>query len=484
MPGRNDRCHCGSGKKYKKCCMHKDERRAELKKRLANISRKDFIGEPYKRCPQCAQNTFGVLLLGSRGNGYGRECYRCGYSAGFQLPEINKKLIYLDQFFISNITKALDPDSKSHERAMKQPFWIEAYKRLDTLGQLNLALYPDSFFHTDESLLSGDPSYESLRHVYEHLSRGCTFYDHNTITRFQIHQQFDNYLAGSPEKPLELVPERVIHGDPHRWNERIRVSVNMKPYVGQLEAIRKERAGSYEGMKSVFTRWQSEKGRDFMDWVREEAYAFGRATLLAHKAYLEKQMALPQKWADEYLAGKELDISLEDVFPPASSELVSDLMRAVHARGYTGEGAFRKMAEYLFSKHLIDIPTIHISSLLYAGLARKAASGQKEVPNIGTFTDVNAIASLLPYCDAIFLDNGMAALLRDQPIAGQVERYGTKIFSLNTKEEFLAYLDSIRANADPAHIEAALDSYGEPGPYVSLLTNKREQDELDEVLDD
>jgi len=24
-PGRNDRCHCGSGKKYKQCCLAKDE---------------------------------------------------------------------------------------------------------------------------------------------------------------------------------------------------------------------------------------------------------------------------------------------------------------------------------------------------------------------------------------------------------------------------------------------------------------------------
>ena len=24
-PGRNDPCHCGSGNKYKKCCLAKDE---------------------------------------------------------------------------------------------------------------------------------------------------------------------------------------------------------------------------------------------------------------------------------------------------------------------------------------------------------------------------------------------------------------------------------------------------------------------------
>jgi hypothetical protein len=25
LPGRNDPCHCGSGKKYKHCCLAKDE---------------------------------------------------------------------------------------------------------------------------------------------------------------------------------------------------------------------------------------------------------------------------------------------------------------------------------------------------------------------------------------------------------------------------------------------------------------------------
>lgn len=25
VPGRNDPCHCGSGKKYKQCCLEKDE---------------------------------------------------------------------------------------------------------------------------------------------------------------------------------------------------------------------------------------------------------------------------------------------------------------------------------------------------------------------------------------------------------------------------------------------------------------------------
>ena len=27
-PGRNEPCHCGSGRKYKHCCLEKDEKRA------------------------------------------------------------------------------------------------------------------------------------------------------------------------------------------------------------------------------------------------------------------------------------------------------------------------------------------------------------------------------------------------------------------------------------------------------------------------
>ena len=36
-PGRNDPCHCGSGKKYKRCCLARDEE-AELATRAQQAS--------------------------------------------------------------------------------------------------------------------------------------------------------------------------------------------------------------------------------------------------------------------------------------------------------------------------------------------------------------------------------------------------------------------------------------------------------------
>src|SRR3989344_1476945 len=112
--GRNDPCHCGSGKKYKKCCLDKDTKHAQLKQRVMKISRRDFISGPYKNCPnqEClAENSFGVFMPISESRSYSRECIKCWHKEHFDLPRIKKKIVYLDQFVISNLVKLLD---KSH----------------------------------------------------------------------------------------------------------------------------------------------------------------------------------------------------------------------------------------------------------------------------------------------------------------------------------------------------------------------------------
>jgi hypothetical protein len=63
---RNAPCHCGSGKKYKVCCMRKDEAQAQLSKQTYDVRR--VIGpntSPYifwKRwSAACARNEFGLV---------------------------------------------------------------------------------------------------------------------------------------------------------------------------------------------------------------------------------------------------------------------------------------------------------------------------------------------------------------------------------------------------------------------------------------
>ena len=66
----------------------------------------------------------------------------------------------------------------------------------------------------------------------------------------------------------------------------------------------------------------------------------------------------------------------------------------------------------------------------------RAAQGQKEPPNEGTTTDIDAVAHLLPYCDAIFMDNGCRSLLLDAPTALRPTETA-KVFSSNSKHSSL-----------------------------------------------
>jgi hypothetical protein len=85
------------------------------------------------------------------------------------------------------------------------------------------------------------------------------------------------------------------------------------------------------------------------------------------------------------------------------------------------------MIEYLSSDALQYVPVAKIRALLFAAIARKAAAGQKQPPNRGIVSDITMVSVLLPYCDAMLVDNQIAGYLQEQPLARQIFEYGTDL---------------------------------------------------------
>jgi len=85
-------------------------------------------------------------------------------------------------------------------------------------------------------------------------------------------------------------------------------------------------------------------------------------------------------------------------------------------------------------------------------MGQKAATGQREPPNRGTINDINIVSSLMPYCDAMLIDNKCRAWLEDIPQRYALD-YPTRIYSRSDGDEFIAYVRTIEAEADPTHIE-------------------------------
>lgn len=64
--GRNDPCHCGSGKKYKKCHLEKDEAKARKEREIAALNAAKVMAEKAekekKEPGQPSKDAVGALL--------------------------------------------------------------------------------------------------------------------------------------------------------------------------------------------------------------------------------------------------------------------------------------------------------------------------------------------------------------------------------------------------------------------------------------
>jgi hypothetical protein len=88
--------------------------------------------------------------------------------------------------------------------------------------------------------------------------------------------------------------------------------------------------------------------------------------------------------------------------------------------------------------------------------------------------DIKVVSTLLPYCDAMLVDNECRALLGNIPQRYALG-YPTKLFSRNNGEEFLAYLKQIEAEADPGVFASVREVYGNdwPRPYLTMYERDR-----------
>jgi hypothetical protein len=138
------------------------------------------------------------------------------------------------------------------------------------------------------------------------------------------------------------------------------------------------------------------------------------------------------------------------------------LQNLFQLNGSEKEQAAEQLREFLHSTAIDDAPFNVIGAAMFASLSRKAASGQKRPPSQGTANDVEIVSTLLPYCDAMFLDNECRALLSDIPKSHSL-KYPCRVFSPNTSADFIRYLTDVRDSASSEHMRLIEQIYG-PDP--------------------
>ena len=417
------------------------------------LSLKDFVHGPCIKCPKCGKNSFSVSIICD--HHYFRRCTECFYpdpSKGekgveYPLPKLNKKVIYIDQFAISNMMKFLNPSVKSHEKVKADIFWGKLFEQLNTLCKLQLIICPDSDMHKTESLLA--PYYKSLKRMYELLSTGISFQGHETIKLFQIIGQFNIWIDDI--KRYDLNVQDIISKKINVWQDRFIFSIKRNNPQSLIEEIRTNRDKVDDYVKDIFIKWQKEKNKDFDYWYKAERRSVAEELIKLYQKNLERLKKMSYGFI-RFKPGAFL--------PGFANKVLYVIIKRLKRKGISEEKEInKKLNEFLFSEIFEDVPYIKISSMLYAAMAVRANKGKKEPPGRGFLNDVEVISTLLPYCDAMFIDKECRSLLLEKPLCDNIT-YSTKIFSPKNKGEFLAYLDQIRQSASEAHLKVVEEVYG------------------------
>lgn len=387
-------------------------------------------------CPGCGGKAcFGNVSVS--GTTLTRGCGRCRFLSRIPLPAIRKKIVYLDQSLLSSAFKTQD------DRA------VRAVKRVSELASKQLLVAPHSNLHEDETHLwsgYGGRTPAELMKFIERTARGVEFKSTHEIEHTQAYKGFKAYRQGLPA--VYAQEERdAISRDVHEWHNYYVVTVG--GYFGDVNLLASGKREAVQKLVEVFDVWMNSKNTFEQDVAAE--------TAAAGEAYLQEYFRYVGRLArGDYAA-------LMDA--PIASQCVERLLRLLPEQTEPRD-ALGEIARYFASRHFAELPCEWLSARIFAQLKAMVRGGayanrEKAVKDLsGIFFDVQHIATYAPYSDAIFVDNAMASLV-SHPSVGLKRRFGTEVFSLNTLDGFMEWLDSVEAAMDETHKRTLEQVYGE-----------------------
>lgn len=427
----------------------------------------DIIDAPYIECPICKKQTYGILHVGV--GAYLRACATCYIKDGklirkpeiFGLPKLDKKVIYLDQNIISNIAKAFNPELRRVTMdAATEEMWKKLFFKLDRLRKLRLILCPFSELHRRESFVAEDHLRLSLKALYKRLSNFVEFGESMDITAAQAYQFARHHLDQS-EPSFIADPELVTIGTINSWERASLTSVmtdyDWKPeYRGMLIAQNEQSQNKFQ---EIFDQWIADK-MPLDDRHVKESTGFGSEIRRLYALYLVKQSQLP--------IPPEMEKQVAELWDQHPYIELIDSVYDLFSSGshVTNPLILRQTIDFLAGEETQqNVPALHIEPLLWATVSKYAIAekGARTTFKPGDSNDIAAIGMVLPYCDAIVIDNAWKAELSMEPAKSEFAKYGTVLFSAKQNQipNLMEYLEKIESNAPPEIIKAVTEVYGD-----------------------
>lgn len=213
-------------------------------------------------CPKCGfVGRYGNVNVGN--NILNRGCNNCGEWIRLPLPDLRKKIIYLDQFFLSHAF-----------RDQEQPF-VDAANRIKDMAARQLIVCPYSSVHTDETHLWRHEQQEELFKFIKQTARGYQYNQAYEIKQTQMHRAFEAFISNGDL--FQNIKERdAFRDDIHRWDDYFWIDI--RPFLGDLEEMRQGKAAAISGLVELFPEW-AKLTTSFEEDTDMEAKGYGRSLI-------------------------------------------------------------------------------------------------------------------------------------------------------------------------------------------------------------
>ena len=359
------------------------------------------------------------------------------------LPFLNKKVIYLDQFAVSELFKTKTNTRKPG--APNEKFWKD-FKNLATVAYLNQqVIFPASNIHSDELIVWHSANELKLAHAL--LSGETAFENTDDIAEEHELRFAKAYFLKESPPAISFDVDDILDGERNAWISKFHINVNAN-YSIFADGLRAGKRTAETSLQVLAQSWATKKPT-FDEVLKHELASYGTAlTEVLFTALAQNKKAIeldnPMKNLDlrtgpiNRYAG--LKFLLEKLGIPI---LYSD---AEILRFWSWSGNQQQ-------------PTHRTFAYLMAALAWRISSDECPDVKAGILNDFQAIATYGPYVDAMFIDKECASLLQQGRLRTEIQ-LKAKIFSLNSKDDFLQYLRDL-GDATSKNVHAyASEIYG------------------------
>jgi hypothetical protein len=334
-------------------------------------------------------------------------------------------VIYLDQFAFSELFKLRS--GKRREDAHTE-FWQSADRQINRVVLLQQAVFPPSDVHHSETLVSPWP--QDLRDAYEAVAGEVRLEDTNHLQLSQI-AAFARAFITDSEPELDLSIDNAVRGRRNEWLPDMRIAVKTD-YSQFADGTRASVDETAQAVSDLMEGWR-QRGTGFDEALEIELNSYHQSRVGALQAFAERYGKAVA--ADDFMAEFNLGMSfivremslLRDLFTRAG--VAPDQIEDTTTRFWKWDGN----REQPFGK---------ILAYMFAALAGQVKAGRTKPASRGFMNDVKAIAAYAPFVDAMLVDKECATLLGEGRPRDELS-YKARIFSLNNKDEFLAYLQEL-----------------------------------------